>query len=313
MTVPSDCDNLPRGQRLARRRRSGASLVFAIVAAATLASLALGAAALAVARPRAARASVARAALRLKAQDALERAIASLAADTNEVDFLAEPWAAGNAEALENADGRAPGVFTLVRDETGLLGFPECGAEALTELLAICAEIPRSEAAAISARLFMAAGTNAPAAAEALADLLPPDSPWREQLAKALPCISVHSGGAINPNTVEKAPFVASAIAAGASEAEAAALWGRLARMRTIGAFFESSDPASAMMALEAAGAGQPLSTGQLRALRALQPRLAVRSGVFRILATARDGRMETACGCVFDRAGGRIALWRER
>ncbi|MBR1609495.1 MAG: hypothetical protein IJ678_07770 [Kiritimatiellae bacterium] len=151
----------------------------------------------------------------------------------------------------------------------------------------------------------------APVAAEMLHATLPPDAPGAEALAAAMPFLTVHSGGTLNPNTTTREAFEAASVAAGASPAVAEALWNRIAALRERGGYFASDSPAEARRLVRGSG-GEPTAS-ELAVLAALQPRLKTESAVFRITAVARSGNTEVARTCIWDRGKKLVLHWRER
>lgn len=336
-------------------RRRGASLVLAIIVVATLVSLALGASTVVRMRLRAADSVVQRATLRVEARGALLSVLVALSADTNGVTHLGERWALDSAKAAEALSEGRQGTFVRVDDALSRLPFPACGPRALAALLAACASVPGGDAAALAGAVFSGIGTTtetgartgaesgavkrqehreggetaACAAAECLADLAPQPE-MRSPLEAAIPFLSVHSDGKINPNTVGREAFTAAAIGAGALPGAAEGLWRRLERVRARGGFFASLSPVDAMRLVQGDDAAIP--EAELAALRALLPFLAVDSDVFCVRAVARRGGADAMCECVWQRggggrgagagpepalpgsvAGGRILEWRER
>ena len=151
----------------------------------------------------------------------------------------------------------------------------------------------------------------APVAAEMLHATLPPDAQGAEALAAAMPFLTVHSGGTLNPNTATREAFEAASVAAGASPAVAESLWNRIAALRERGGYFASDSPTEARRLVRGSG-GEPTAS-ELAVLAALQPRLKTESAVFRITAVARSGNTEVARTCIWDRGKKQVLHWRER
>ena len=314
-------------------RRSGASLVFAVFAVAALVSLALSASAMA--RGRAARAAsrAVRAELRGEAEAALARALHAVDADTNGVDCLSEPWAIESAAAAEAEAAGRDGVFVVVSDEKARLGVPECGEVAFAALLSEASGLDAAASSGLARAVFagLAAKKSAGAAAAgggdgagdagkgAVASLVCEEellgaaasAADREALDAAMPLLSAAAGAEFNANTAPREVVVAAALAGGATAGGAEGLWLRLEMARGRGDVFASASPSEAMKLLR--GEGDVPTPDEMAALSAVQPRLCVESGLFRVRALARRGRLSAAVECVYERSTGRILRWAER
>lgn len=309
-------------------RRRGASLVFALFAVAALVSLALSASVMA--RGRAARAAsrAVRAELRGTAEAALARALRAVDADTNGVDCLSEPWALESAAAAEAEAAGMDGVFVVVADEKARLGVPECGEAAFAALLSESSGLDAAESSGLARAVFagLAAKKNANGGGgasdgagggvsalvceeELLSAAASPAD--REALVAAMPLLSASAGAEFNANTAPREVVVASALAGGATAGGAEGLWLRLEMARGRGDVFASASPTEAMKLLR--GEGDVPTPDEMAALSAVQPRLCVESGLFRVRALARRGRLSASVECVYERSTGRILRWAER
>lgn len=285
--------------------RSGAILVFMLVAVSLVVGVALLAGSIALSRSRLAADAVTRAQLRAEAFSAAAMAAWAIDADTNGVDSLLEPWTQGF---------RHGEAFATVSDERARLRFPAGGNRALGFLLAKAAKL-REEDAMGQARLLETwwretetLRTNAVLRAEEELLLVPSSDPV--VLATILPSLTVLGDGKININTVSRDVFVALALSAGAEIGTAETLFARVERSRRRGEWFESLGMDEAHKLLM--GAGDSLSAKELAALQAILPRLCVESGLFRITAAAERAGTRRTVQCIYERGTGRILRWME-
>ncbi len=285
--------------------RSGAILVFMLVAVALVTGVALLAGSAALSRSRIAADAVVRAQLRAEAFSAAAMAAWAIDADTNGADHLLEPWAQG----FQHGDALA-----AIADEHARLRFPAGADRALGFLLAK-ASGAREEDAMGQARLLdawwretLVLRTNAVLRAEEELLLAPGADP--AALATALPSLTVLGDGRVNVNTVPHDVFVALALGAGAEIGTAETLFNRVLRSRRRGEWFASLGMAEAHKLLM--GEGDALSAKEIAALQAILPRLGVESDLFRITATAERAGTRRTVQCVYERGSGRIHRWIE-
>ena len=285
--------------------RSGAILVFMLVAVTLVIGVALLAGSTALSRSRLASDAVARAQLRAEAFSAAAMAAWAIDADTNGADHLLEPWAQGF---------RHGAAVATVADERARLRFPAGADRALGFLIAQASD-GREEDAMGQARMLAAwwretqtLRTNAVLRAEE--ELLLAPSPDPSALAAALPSLTVLGDGRININTVSHDVFVALALGVGAEIGTAETLFARVVRSRRRGEWFASLGMADAHKLLM--GEGDALSAKEIAALQAILPRLGVESGLFRITATAERAGTRRTVQCVYERGAGRIHRWME-
>ena len=285
--------------------RSGAILVFMLVAVALVVGVALMAGSAALSRSRLAADAIARAQLRAEAFSAAAMAAWAIDADTNGADHLLEPWAQGF---------RHGAAVATVSDERARLRFPAGADRALGFLLAK-ASTAREEDAMGQARLLdawwretLVLRTNAVLRAEEELLLAPGADP--AAVAAALPSLTVLGDGRININTVSHDVFVALALGAGAEIGTAETLFNRVLRSRRRGEWFASLGMTEAHKLLM--GEGDALSAKEIAALQAILPRLGVESGFFRITATAQRAGVRRTVQCVYERGAGRIHRWME-
>ena len=308
-------------------RRSGAALVFAIFAVATLVSLALAASVMARGRMARAASRTGRAELRDAAENALVLALRRVEADTNAVDCLSEPWALDSAAAAEALAAGGDGVFVTVSDERARLGVPDCGEKTLAALLSLSSGLDAAAAAGLAhAALEESAkpkfrnpdsGTHGGApegSALPCEEMLlgsASSSTDREELGAAMPFLSSSAGAAFNVNTAPREVVVAAALGGGATAGGAEGLWLRLDMARRRGDVFGSTSPEEAMKLLR--GEGDVPTSEEIEALSAVQPLLRVDSGLFRVTSTARRGGVSAMVQCVYERGTGRILRWTAR
>ena len=285
--------------------RSGAILVFMLVAVALVTGVALLAGSAALSRSRIAADAVVRAQLRAEAFSAAAMAAWAIDADTNGADHLLEPWAQG----FQHGDALA-----AIADEHARLRFPAGADRALGFLLAK-ASGAREEDAMGQARLLdawwretLVLRTNAVLRAEEELLLAPGADP--AALATALPSLTVLGDGRVNVNTVPHDVFVALALGAGAEIGTAETLFNRVLRSRRRGEWFASLGMTEAHKLLM--GEGDALSAKEIAALQAILPRLGVESDLFRITATAERAGTRRTVQCVYERGSGRIHRWIE-
>ena len=285
--------------------RSGAILVFMLVAVALVTGVALLAGSAALSRSRIAADAVVRAQLRAEAFSAAAMAAWAIDADTNGADHLLEPWAQG----FQHGDALA-----AIADEHARLRFPAGADRALGFLLAK-ASGAREEDAMGQARLLdawwretLVLRTNAVLRAEEELLLAPGADP--AALATALPSLTVLGDGRVNVNTVPHDVFVALALGAGAEIGTAETLFNRVLRSRRRGEWFASLGMAEAHKLLM--GEGDALSAKEIAALQAILPRLGVESDLFRITATAERAGTRRTVQCVYERGSGRTHRWIE-
>ena len=302
-----------------RAPRSGAILVFVLVAVATIASLALFAGAAAARRSRIAADAMLRSELRDEAASALALAAARISADTNGVDHLAEDWARGYKF------GRAA---VQVEDEKSRLHFPQATpaafaalftattgtdpkaaqlqAEKLVAWRTLRASSPLPETGATTPASDIQTATNAVWRAEEELLASPAQSPAP---ARAwMPHLTAHGDGRVNINTAPREVFLALSAAAGAPPATADAVFRRISESRKTGDYFAALTPSEAARLLSR-GAAAPTGA-ELAALRAMQPLLCVESGLFRLTARAEAGAISQTIQCAYDRASGKILRW---
>lgn len=311
--------------------QSGAALVFAMFAVATLVSLALAASVASRGRVARAASRIGRAALRDAAENALVLELRKIEADTNAVDCLSEPWALDSAAAAEALAAGGDGVFVTVSDERARLGVPDCGEKTLAALLSLSSGLDAASAAGLAHASLPEHPSHpaSPASPSGPASPTSPASPSsrlpceefllagqsgvadRAALEAAMPFLSASAGAAFNVNTAPRPVVVAAALGGGATPGGAEGLWLRLEMARRRGDVFASASPAEAMKLLR--GEGDVPTSEELEALSLVQPFLRVDSGLFRVESTARRGRLSATVACVYERGTGRIFRWTSR
>ena len=290
--------------------RRGSMLVFVIVVVAVVASLALGAGAILASRLAVSGDSALRGELRRSASSAAALAAWMIDGDTNGVDHVREEWALG----FVSGD-----VEVSVEDEQARLKFQDANEAALGALMD--AVSPRdaplgADQATVQARAayswwsaLRAVETNRMLYAEE--ELLGAPATYHEALARALPHLSVLGKGKVNVNTAGREVFMALVIGVGGDAGTAERLYGRVARSRARGEYFESIGLVEARKLL-AGGGGDPVTQEEARVLQLISQQMCVESGLFRITATARRGGAVVAVQCVYERGTGRILRWLE-
>lgn len=285
--------------------RSGSILIFMIVMVALVSSLALFSGSFVVSRSRLAADARVRVELRNAACSAVAMAAWGIAADTNGVDHLREPWA---------GEMTVGDVQMIVSDEYARLPFPGSGSAAFAALLvSVSGEDPKlaaDQAVRIHAWWDRArtASTNRLLVAEE--ELLFAPGSDSTLLAQVLPHLRVLGEAVVNVNTVGGEVWTAFAMGAGIETSVAESLYMRLVQSRRRGEWFETLEPGEVLSRLT--GNGQGLSAAELAALQSLASRLCVESGLFRITARAeRDGVRRTV-QCVYERETGVIRRWLE-
>ena len=115
----------------------------------------------------------------------------------------------------------------------------------------------------------------------------------------------------LNVNTAGREVFMALVIGVGGDAGTAERLYGRVARSRARGEYFESIGLVEARKLL-AGGGGDPVTQEEARVLQLISQQMCVESGLFRITATARRGGAVVAVQCVYERGTVRILRWLE-
>jgi len=285
-----------QASRLADPRRGGV-LVIVLLSVALLTSLVLSAATAVRLRWKLADDSLRRAEARDAALSSIALAQYVLAADTNGIDHLDEPW----ADALQTAE-------IQLTDEESRIPLRDASSTLLTALFTQLAGLPQRTAATLaeSTIAWRANLPSPPAAFECYAAVPGMDDGI---LARLEPFITLHGLGKVNINTVDDSLLAVLLTAQGAAPETTAIFCAGLRRARRSG--FTATETGPDALAAIFLGENRIPAPSEAAAIAAVAPLLDIRSTTFR--GTARQNS-DTAPGIEFlyDRTSGTFLRWVE-